>query len=139
MAKFYFAEVRDIMDPLGSGRVKIRKYGYQNDEQNMKDDNLPWALPLQPITSAATNRVGVIPTGLIVGSRVIVHLYDQAYYVNNNEKKFSPNMVMGIVTEVLKSQKYIVVYTYPGSCTSHDFELTEKEKKLKAFVEGWLP
>lgn len=72
MASFYFAEVRDILDPLGSGRVKIRKYGYQNDEQNMKDDNLPWALPLQPVTSAATEKVGSTPHGLLVGSRVVV-------------------------------------------------------------------
>ena len=52
MAKFYSAEVRDIKDPLKSGRVKVRLYNYQNDEQNVKDDHLPWALPLQPVTSA---------------------------------------------------------------------------------------
>ena len=47
MAKFYFAEVRDIKDPLRSGRVKVRKYGYENDTQKIEDDHLPWALPLQ--------------------------------------------------------------------------------------------
>ena len=73
MAKFYAAEVRNIKDdPTKSGRVRIRIYGHHDDEQNIKDDDLPWALPLQPITSAATNRVGIIPTGLRVGSRVVV-------------------------------------------------------------------
>ena len=37
MAKIYFAEVRDIKDPLKSGRVKIRKYIHENDEKNIKE------------------------------------------------------------------------------------------------------
>jgi len=73
MGKFYVAEVRNIKDdPTKSGRVRVRLYGHNDDEQNIKDDDLPWALPLQPITSAATDRIGIIPTGLRVGSRVIV-------------------------------------------------------------------
>lgn len=73
MGKLYVAEVRNIEDdPTKSGRVKIRLYGRHDDEQNIKDDELPWAMPLQPISSAATNRTGLIPTGLRVGSRVIV-------------------------------------------------------------------
>jgi hypothetical protein len=76
MAKFYFAEVRDIKDPLKSGRVKVRKYGYQNDEENIKDDHLPWAMPLQPVTSAATGKVGITPVGLLVGSRVVIAYMD---------------------------------------------------------------
>ncbi|CAB4162775.1 Protein Gp5, N-terminal OB-fold domain containing protein [uncultured Caudovirales phage] len=72
MAKIYFAEVRDIMDPLESGRVKIRKYIHENDENNIKDDHLPWAITLMPTTSASTTGVGVSPVGLIVGSRVII-------------------------------------------------------------------
>jgi len=88
MAKMYFAEVRDIMDPLRSGRVKVRKYGYENDEQNVKDEHLPWALPLQPITSAATGKVGIIPTGLIVGSRVVI------VYMDNDKAEQYP-IIMG--------------------------------------------
>lgn len=76
MAKFYFAEVRDIMDPLHSGRVKVRLYSHMDDEQNIKDDHLPWAMPLLPITSASTAKIGTIPTGLVVGSRVVVAYMD---------------------------------------------------------------
>ena len=72
MAKLYFAEVRDINDPLESGRVKVRKYMHDDDEQTVKDDDLPWALPLQPITSAATGKVGITPVGLMVGSRIVI-------------------------------------------------------------------
>lgn len=67
------AEVRDIEnDPSKSGRVKVRIYNTQNDERAITDENLPWAVPLQPVTSAAYNRVGVAPHGLLVGSRVVV-------------------------------------------------------------------
>lgn len=67
------AEVRNIEDdPSKSGRVKIRLYNEQNDESTIPDDALPWALPLQPITSAAFNGVGSTPHGLLVGSRVMV-------------------------------------------------------------------
>ena len=68
----YLAEVRDIKDPLKSGRVKVRIYGLQDDEQDVKDENLPWAMPIQDVTSAATAKVGKAPVGLLVGSRVII-------------------------------------------------------------------
>lgn len=74
--KFYLAEVRNLKDPWKSGRVQIRMYGRNDDEKNVKDDNLPWAMPLQPITSAATARVGTIPVGMMVGSRVLVGYLD---------------------------------------------------------------
>lgn len=71
--KVFFAEVRDIEnDPSRSGRVKVRIYNDQNDENAIPDEDLPWALPLQPTTSAALNGVGVAPHGLLVGSRVLV-------------------------------------------------------------------
>jgi len=67
------AEVRNIEDdPSQSGRVKIRLYNEQHDETTIPDEDLPWALPMQPITSAAFNGVGTSPHGLLVGSRVIV-------------------------------------------------------------------
>lgn len=74
----FFAEVRDINDPFKSGRVKIRIYGNHDDEQNIKDEHLAWGMPIQPITSAATSKVGVIPTGMIVGSRVLGVFIDEA-------------------------------------------------------------
>lgn len=66
------AEVRSLDDYFKSGRVKIRFYGSQDDEQNVKDENLAEAMVMMPPTSASTGKVGVAPTGLLVGSRVIV-------------------------------------------------------------------
>lgn len=66
-------EVRNFKDdPTKSGRVRVRIYNQQNDEQQVKDDDLPWAMVMHPITSAATSKTGIIPNGLRVGSRVIV-------------------------------------------------------------------
>ena len=76
MGKFYIAEVRDIDDPTQSGCCRVRIYNKENDEQNIKDEDLPWCTPLHPITSAATAGVGIVPTGLIVGSRVLVTYLD---------------------------------------------------------------
>ena len=50
MPVFVEAEVRDIMDPMKSGRVKIRQYKRQDNEQLVKDEQLAWALPMMPVT-----------------------------------------------------------------------------------------
>lgn len=76
---FFIAEVRDHDgDPWKSGRVKLRVYGRHDNEQDIKDDDLPWGMPLQNITSAATNRVGTSPTGMLTGSRVFGVYLDEA-------------------------------------------------------------
>jgi hypothetical protein len=79
---FMIAEVRDLNDYYKSGRVKVRIYGMQDNEQDVKDENLTEAIPLQDITSAATGKVGKAPTGLLVGSRVLI-----GYLANDPEMK----------------------------------------------------
>lgn len=75
----FIAEVRNIVDPFKSGKVQIRIYGNHDDEHEILDEHLPWALTLQPITSAATSKIGIIPTGMIVGSRVFGVFIDKAH------------------------------------------------------------
>lgn len=66
------AEVRKAKkDPTRTGRVQIRIYGEQNDEQSVKDEDLPWAVVMHPVTSPATSKVGTMPK-LRPGCRVIV-------------------------------------------------------------------
>lgn len=91
---FYFAEVRNIEDDKStSGRVKVRVYPHsggmdQSDEQNVKDEHLSWAMPMMPSTSPSTNKAGTIPTGLQVGSRVMV-----CYAATDVEKQYP--MIIG--------------------------------------------
>ena len=68
---FWIAEVVNVYDPDQSGRVQIRIFGRYDDEENIPDDDLPWALPLQPITSAAYGKIGTAPLGLVKGSKVM--------------------------------------------------------------------
>lgn len=81
---FYIGEVRDIEnDETKSGRVKLRAYTNQYDEQALKDEDLPWAMVLMPTNSASTNKNGIIPTGMEVGSRVLF-----CYAENDHAKRF---------------------------------------------------
>jgi hypothetical protein len=64
--------VEDRYDPLQLGRCKIRIFGYHTQDQNVLDTrDLPWAVPLQPITSAATSGIGSTPIGPVEGSWVV--------------------------------------------------------------------
>jgi hypothetical protein len=68
---WWVGTVVDVMDPHQSGRVKVRVRGRHDDTTNIPDENLPWAMPVQPTTSAAVGRMGTAPVGLVKGSRVI--------------------------------------------------------------------
>ena len=53
---WFFAKVEDRDDPLKLGRVKIRCFNlHTEDESKLPKDYLPWATPIQPITSAASS------------------------------------------------------------------------------------
>ncbi len=69
---WFFAEVVNVMDPDMLGQVQIRINGFHD---SFEDEDLPWAAPLLPITSASYQQpefgeVGVSPTGILVGSFV---------------------------------------------------------------------
>ena len=81
---FYFAEVRNIVDDkTKSGRAKLRIYGIHDDTENIKDEHLPWGMPIMPSNSASTNKVGTAPTGLQVGSRVLC-----CFAANDTEQQY---------------------------------------------------
>jgi len=76
---FFIAKVVNVMDdPHKSGRVRVRIFGRHDDVGSFPDDTLPWALPIQPITSAAIGRIGTSPLGLLPGSNVIGMYADPA-------------------------------------------------------------
>lgn len=63
--------VVNVMDPNKAGRVQVRVYGRHDDTINIPNAALPWALVMQPVTSAAIGKIGTAPLGLVAGSRVI--------------------------------------------------------------------
>jgi len=69
--------VEDIIDPLMLGRCKVRVFGYHTDDKlELPTEDLPWAHPMQPITSAAVSGIGISPTGLLRGSHVFGFFLD---------------------------------------------------------------
>ncbi len=64
--------VEDRMDPLFLGRCKVRWLGWHTkDKHDLRTDDLPWAFPLMPITSASQTGVGTSPTGPVEGTWVM--------------------------------------------------------------------
>ena len=64
--------VEDRNDPLKLGRCRVRVLGYHTDKKNdIPTSSLPWATPMQPITSAAMNGIGTTPMGPVEGTWVV--------------------------------------------------------------------
>lgn len=69
---WFMGVVEDIQDPLQLGRCRVRCYGLHNEsKEDIPTDSLPWAHPIQPITSAGVSGVGTTPTGILPGSQVV--------------------------------------------------------------------
>jgi hypothetical protein len=69
---WFFARVEDRDDPLQLGRFRIRCFNlHTEDKAKLPTDMLPWATPVQPVSSAAFGEIGVSPTGIVVGSTVM--------------------------------------------------------------------
>src|ERR1017187_4666089 len=75
-------QVVSVADADQEGKVQVRRMGldgFMNDDgtwdtestTNIPDEDLLWAKPSQDITSAAQNKMGEIPVGLVKGS--IIH------------------------------------------------------------------
>jgi len=68
---WWFGVVEDRNDPLALGRIRARVYGYHTeDKTKLPTVDLPWAVCVQPATSASAGGIGVSPTGPIEGSWV---------------------------------------------------------------------
>ncbi len=64
--------VEDVQDPKEMGRVRVRCFGYHTDDKaQIPTEDLPWALVMQPITSAAIGGIGTSATGILPGSWVV--------------------------------------------------------------------
>lgn len=69
---WWFGCVEDRSDPLRMGRCRVRIMGYHTDDlELLPTEDLPWAIPVGPTTSAGTSGVGWSPTGPVEGSWVV--------------------------------------------------------------------
>jgi len=118
---WWYGVVEDRLDPLELGRVRVRCYGWHTDNKNdIPTEDLPWAQPIQPITSAAISGVGRSPTGLVEGSWVIGFFADG----KEAQRPIVMGSIAGIPTDPVNSSKGFNdpfgIYPLPNSLNEPD-------------------
>ena len=75
--QWFVGVVEDRQDPKKLGRVRVRCLGYHTEDHNkLPTADLPWAHPMNPITSATVSGVGQTPLGSVEGTWVIGFFQD---------------------------------------------------------------
>jgi len=76
--QLYTGVVENRQDPLKLGRCQVRVVGlHTHDKSLLKTEDLPWAYPMQPLTSAAMSGIGTTPLGVVEGTWVVVAFNDE--------------------------------------------------------------
>ena len=87
---WWIGVVEDRNDPLKAGRCRVRILGYHLDNKEvLPTADLPWAMPMQPITSAGISGKGNAPVGPLEGSWVM------GFFVDGQDKQ--QPMMMGTI------------------------------------------
>ena len=74
----YTGCVENREDPLKLGRCQVRIVGLHTDDKTILPTiELPWAYPMQPVTSAAMNGIGWTPVGPVPGTWVVLMFRDE--------------------------------------------------------------
>ena len=74
---WFLGVVEDRNDPQFLGRCRLRIAGYHTQDKTiLPTEDLPWAMPLMPITSASMSGVGQAPVGPVEGTWVFGFFID---------------------------------------------------------------
>ena len=75
--QWFVGVVEDRQDPKHLGRVRVRCLGYHTENHvDLPTADLPWAHPMNPITSATVSGVGQTPLGVVEGTWVVGFFQD---------------------------------------------------------------
>jgi len=74
---WFVGVVENRDDPEKLGRCKVRVYGYHSEiKVDLPTEDLPWAIPISPITSASISGIGITPIGPLPGTWVVGFFLD---------------------------------------------------------------
>ena len=74
---WFIGVVENRMDPNFLGRLQVRCHGHHSEDRTLlPTEDLPWAMVMQSINSAAQTEVGQSPTGIVDGSWVVGFFLD---------------------------------------------------------------
>jgi len=77
--QWFVGVVEDRQDPKHLGRIRVRALGYHTENlTDLPTADLPWAHPMNPITSATVSGVGQTPLGSVEGTWVVGFFQDGA-------------------------------------------------------------
>lgn len=114
---WWIGVVEDRRDPEKLGRCKVRIFGYHTESKELlPTKNLPWSIPIQPITSAATSGLGSSPLGPVEGTWVIGFFLD-------GEDMQQPAMFGTVATKAMKG--YSQVEEKPPVSNTNDGNLKD--------------
>ena len=108
MNTFYYGVVESRADPLKLGRCKVRVMGVHTENTTLlPTKDLPWCVPLQPITSAAVSGIGMSPTGVVEGAWVVLFFRDGESY--------QEPIMIGTVAGIPESKEQRLTDPFQGS------------------------
>jgi len=85
---WWVGTVEDVNDPEKIGRYRVRILGYHTeDKSSLATEDLPWAMCVQPTSSAAISGIGGTNIGLVAGSTVV------GFFTDSNETQLP--IIMG--------------------------------------------
>lgn len=117
--------VEDIQDPKEMGRVRVRCYGYHTkNKDDLPTEDLPWASPMLPITSASMTELGTSATGLLKGTWVIGFFRDGS---NGQDP-----IIMGSIPSMSSAVDYQYGFTDPEKRYPVESKLDIAETPLAA-------
>ena len=107
--------VEDRQDPKTLGRVRVRCLGYHTEDLiKLPTADLPWAHPMNPITSATVSGIGQTPLGVVEGTWVV-----------------------GFFTDGNRAQQPVIIGTLPG--VPKDLPVKDDTKGFQDYISGSFP
>lgn len=144
---FYTGIVENRIDPLNLGRCQVRVVGlHTHDKTQLPTQDLPWAFPLQPVTSAAMNGIGHTPVGPVEGTSVIILFADtdlqQPIMIGTLGGISSlPGAIADFNAPPAQSTKLkdVTLRTIPGPVTGNKLTFVDNELGSRNLTDGLKP